>query len=138
MGIDIRVESHVDAVIDKIDAMVEQRMLEAMNHVRSATIEILSGTRSGRIYNVLGTHRQYTASSPGEPPAVQMGDLRKSVKGGVEKEGKSVIGYVGTDLEKGPMLEFGTRNMSARPWLRPSFEKSSDTIKGIFSKVWFR
>lgn len=138
MGIDIRIESHVDAVINKIDAMVEQRMLEAMNHVRNATVEILSGTRSGRIYNVPGTHRQYTASSPGEPPAVQMGDLRKSVKGGVEKEGKSVIGYVGTDLEKGPMLEFGTRNMAARPWLRISFEKSSDTIKGIFSKVWFR
>ena len=137
MGIEIIFEERIDEAIKKIADHAEERMLEAVDEVRNATLETLSGSRSGRIYKVPGTGVEYTASAPGEPPAVQLGDLRKSVKGGVEKEGKTVIGFVGSELPKASMLEMGTSKMLPRPWLRPSFEKSSDKIKEIFTKVWF-
>jgi len=137
MPIEIVFEERIDEAIKKIADHAEERMLEAVDEVRNATLETLSGSRSGRIYKVPGTGVDYTASAPGEPPAVQLGDLRKSVKGGIEKEGKTVIGFVGSELPKASMLEMGTSKMLPRPWLRPSFEKSSDKIKEIFTKVWF-
>jgi len=137
MGIEIVFENKIREVMKKTTDKADERMLEAVQSVRNTTLETLSGSRTGRIYKVPGTQREYTASAPGEPPAVQFGDLRKSVKGGIEKEGKNVVGFVGSELPKGPMLEFGTRNMAPRPWLRPSFEKSADKIKEIFTRLWF-
>lgn len=137
MGIEIVFEERIGEVMKKIADKAEERMFEAVNLVRNTTLETLSGPRSGRIYKVPGTQVEYTASSPGEPPAVQLGDLRKSVKGGIEKEGKDVIGFIGSELPKASMLEFGTSKMAARPWLRPSFEKASDGIKKIMLRIWF-
>ena len=137
MPIEIVFEEHIDEAIKKIADHAEERMLEAVDEVRNATLETLSGSRSGRIYKVPGTGVYYTASAPGEPPAVQLGDLRKSVKGGIEKEGKDVIGFVGSELPKASMLEMGTSKMLPRPWLRPSFEKSVDKVKSIFVRIWF-
>ena len=137
MGVEIIFEERFKDITGKLGSVAEARLLEAANEVRNTTLETLSGTRTGRTYKVTGTSRTYTASAPGEPPAVQLGDLRKSVKAGVDREGGSVFGYVGTELLKGPMLELGTTNMEPRPWLRPSFEKSLDKIKDILTRVWF-
>jgi hypothetical protein len=137
MGIEIVFEEHIGEAMKKIADHAEGRMLEAVQEVRNTTIETLSGSRTGRVYKVPGTNQLYTASSPGEAPAVQLGDLRKSVKSGVEKEGKVVVGFVGSELPKASMLEMGTSRMAARPWLRPSFEKSLDKVKEIMTKIWF-
>jgi hypothetical protein len=137
MGMDVVFTKNFDRVGEDIESVMQARMLEAAILVRNQTVDTLSGQRTGRTYRVPGTKKLYTASAPGEPPAVQLGDLRKSVKFGVEKEGESVVGYVGTDLIKGPMLEFGTKRMAARPWLRVSFEKSLVKVKEVFMRVWF-
>ncbi len=134
MPVELVVEEHFDEAIAKIDNTAKDRMAQAVDEVRNTTLNTLSGQRSGRIYRVPGTQRYYTASAPGEPPAVQLGDLRRSVKTEVEQEG--MVGFVGTDLLKGPMLEFGTRHIAPRPWLRISFEKSLDKVKEIFTRNW--
>ena len=139
MGIEIRFEERIGEAVKKMNDTSEARMLESVNLVRNTVLETLSGSRSGRIYRVPGTKRDYVASAPGEPPAVQVADLRKSIKGGVEKGEGRVMGFVGTDLPKGVWLEFGTHDnrIEPRPWLRPSFEKASDGIKEIITRTWF-
>ena len=137
MEIEIQFSERINDAMKKISDKAEERMLEASTLVRNNTIETLSGARSGRVYRVPGTRVEYTASSPGQAPAVQLGDLRKSVKGGIEKEGRNVIGFVGSELPKASMLEMGTSKMLPRPWLRPSFEKSVDKVKSIFVRIWF-
>ncbi len=136
-GIEIRFESHIPEVTAKIAEVAKERMFEAVQEVRDTTLETLSGQRTGRTYFVPGTHRTYTASSPGEPPAQATAQLRQSVKFTIEGEGTKLLGMVGTDLKKGPMLEYGTRNILPRPWLRVSFEKSQEKVKSIFSRKWF-
>jgi len=39
----------------------------------------------------------------------------------VETTPDGLAATVGTDLDYGTFLEFGTRRMAARPWLRPAF-----------------
>ncbi len=57
-------------------------------------------------------------SSPGEPPHLQTGQLRMSVTYEVDTESTPMQGRVGTNLDYGKFLEFGTkRGLKPRPWL---------------------
>jgi len=137
MGIDVTFKSNIPELMKKIDSTSRGRMLEAVMEVRNKTLDTLAGNRTGRTYYVPGTHKTYTASSPGEPPAVATGELRQSIAGTVEKEGSQIVGRVGTDTKQGLMTEFGTKNMEPRPWLRKSFEESESKVKEIFMRLWF-
>ena len=137
MGIDVNFKSNIPELMKKINSTAKGRMLEAVMEVRNKTLEKLSGNRTGRTYFVPGTHKTYTASAPGEPPAQATSELRQSIKGTVEVEGGQYWGRVGTDTKHGPMLEFGTKNMKARPWLRKSFEEAEQAVKSIFMRTWF-
>lgn len=137
MGVEIVFRDNLKEVMGKIDETARARMLESVQEVRNTTLETLSGPRTGREYYVPGTRRIYTASAPGEPPASATGELRQSVKKGIEGQGAAVVGFVGTDMPYGPMLEFGTYQMAPRPWLRKSFEAIEARVVAIFARVWF-
>ncbi len=137
MGIDINFISHVKEVNADIEKTAKERMEKAVNEVRNEVLVTLSGNRSGRIYKIPGTQKTYTASAPGEPPAQRTGELRQSISTEIEGEGKNIIGRVGSPKKYAPMLEFGTRNMAPRPWLRPTFEKKQKDVEEIFIGQWF-
>ncbi len=137
MGTEFVFKSNVKEIQAAINRVAKERMLEAVQEVRNTTLETLSGSRSGRAYFVPGTKRRYTASAPGEAPASATGTLRKTVKSGIEGTGNNISGFVGSEEKYAPMLEFGTKRMAPRPWLRPSFEKSEKTVKALFARIWF-
>ena len=136
LGIKIEFKRNLNKVIDALDSIAGQRMTEACIHVQNKTKEKLSGKRTGRVYRVPGTKKTYVASAPGEPPAVMTGQLRTSIKYRIVGDMK-VTGEVGSELKKAPMLEFGTRKMAARPFLRPTFQEELPEIKNILSRRWF-
>ncbi len=113
---------------------LKKKMTAAVNAVRTETLKTLSGQRSGRVYRVPGTGRTYTASAPGQPPAVATGNLKQHIDTKIVISENKIEGQVGTPVKYGPMLEYGTSKMLPRPWLRPSFEKSEDKIEEIFQK----
>ena len=138
---EIKLTFHDKEIIKNLEQEGVKRMMEAVNVVRNTTVETLSGRYRRRLgnrrrYKVPGTSRYYTASAPGEPPAVMTGELRQSVETSVEGEGRDVIGYVGSNCKHAKPLEYGTMNMLPRPWLRPSFEKSLERVKSILSRKY--
>jgi hypothetical protein len=134
----IQFHSNLPNVMAAINRNAEQRVFGAANELRNAWINRLSGERHGRTYRVPGTNRTYVASAPGESPAVQTGDLRRSVTinppawidGTISSE-------VGSKLEKAPMLKFGTRNMQPRPSLAPARDDALPVITQLIEAVWF-
>jgi HK97 gp10 family phage protein len=73
-------------------------------------------------------------SSPGNPPAVVTGELDRSI--GVERVGVGVF-KVGPSLEislKALSLEYGTRNMAPRPYLRPAIKRGGEKMKKDLQK----
>lgn len=80
------------------------------------------GPKSGKTYRRGSV--THTASSPGQYPASDTGRLANSVgvASDIRDRGASIT--VGTSVAYGPMLEFGTSRMGARPWLLPSFQKA--------------
>ena len=87
--------------------------------VRSDAISSMQKTpKSGNIYK-RGANIHVASSSP-NPPAIDEGDLLRSIKALVGK----LESFVGTNLDYGRHLEFGTkRNLKPRPWLFPAFER---------------
>jgi len=63
---------------------------------------------------------------------VRTGRLRASIHTG--KLGKLVY-YVGTNVEYAPYVEFGTRKMAARPYLRPAARKVANIMRGKILEV---
>ena len=140
MPASIKFKLNTTELMKSLDQTAPKRMMEATNELRNTVLETLSGNRSGRTYFVHGTKKSYTASSPGPPPeapAQATGQLRQSVKSSVEGKGRSVLGKVKAEAKHALPLEFGTKNMAARPFMKPSFDKSLDAIRRILTRTWF-
>ena len=82
MAISVKVTVPLDAdlreIAEKIQHQMESRAVRASYELYNASQLVLRGQRHGRRYRVPGTKRYYTASAPGEPPAVRTGAFRMS------------------------------------------------------------
>ncbi len=129
--------SNFQKVSAEIDKAAVKQMTAACNEARNQVLQNLSGSRTGRRYRVPGTSRYYTASSPGQYPAVQIGDLKGSIRYVVVGKGTEVDGYLGTDKFHGLILEKKAPSKGGREWLRPSLVKAQPKINSILSQRWF-
>lgn len=104
--------------------------------------------RTGREYYVPGTKTKYTASAPGEPPAVREGTYRdgwKATKGVVQghRAVAFAVNAVTTDsgLAIGALLEDGTSDivnyrvrMQPRPHIREGINLARPRIDALFPR----
>lgn len=94
---------------------------------------IQRGPKTGRVYRRGNIAHQ--ASAPGQYPASDTGRLASNVRFELP-QGGNMVGRVGTNIQYGAYLEFGTSRMAARPWLLPSFEKAKVGVtKELKSKL---
>ena len=106
---------NLDNLRAQAQALADGRAGLKAQELRTQIIQNLSQPGRGRTYvRIRSTH---TASAPGDSPAVDSGRLRQSIA--VVKVGAGVY-RVGTNVVYAPGLEFGTRKVSARPFLRPA------------------
>lgn len=106
------------AAQSKLDAIAQDTIEDAAFKTHSNAVRgIQRGPATGRVYKRGGITHQ--ASALGQYPASDTGRLASSVQ--IEGIGKPIVS-VGTALQYGRFLEFGTVNMAPRPWLTPSFE----------------
>lgn len=72
---------------------------------------------------------EHHPSLPGNPPAPDTGNLRASIHYTLGETENGCIARIGTDVEYGKHLEFGTSRMAPRPWLKPALDANEDFIK---------
>jgi len=148
----------VENATEQIRQQMEARSFLAANELRNSALLVLRGQRSGRRYKVPGTYkrqrdkvsgkmkggRYYTASAPGEPPAVRTGIFRLSwqpkayvVYGSyisrIESEARTEDGR----YSLGEMLEDGTSRMAPRPYQDKILERAEPRILRIYSRPYF-
>lgn len=164
---DLHIYSQVGMMVknvnDKITRGMKSRAYRAANELRNASQIVLRGQRSGRRYNVPGTgrvkynkrdhtatitYRKYTASAPGEAPAVRTGVFRASWQPRTESEGVGdnlsvramIESSVRTDNGKyllGEVLEDGTGRMAPRPYKEAIQEKAMPKILKIYKEPYY-
>lgn len=76
---------------------------------------------------------KHTASKPGFPPNSDTGRLAQSIEFDIDMD--KATGLVGTNLEYGKHLEFGTRDIRPRPWLSRAYGKFWKKITDQLSKI---
>lgn len=92
---------------------------------------ISSGSRSGRIYK-RGKKRTHQASSAGEFPKTDYGDLVKNIKTVISFNGLEATVGSRIDAPHGFWLEFGTPKMQPRPWLSRTINENKKFIEKTF------
>ena len=147
----------VDEVVDSIRHQMEKRSYQAANELRNASQLVLRGQRSGRRYKVPGTYRRqrdktdgkmkngryYTASAPGEPPAMRTGAFRMSWQPTAQVVYGSYISRIESDIRTdngqhilGDILEEGTSRMAPRPYQDAILDKAEPEIEKIYSESY--
>ena len=76
----------------------------------------------------------HQASAEGEAPATDTGFLVSNITHQFAKKGKTMASKVLSKANYSKFLEFGTRNMGARPFLQPALEKNRAAINQKFIK----
>ena len=91
-------------------------------------IGLHGGPKSGATY----TRRSvtHTASAAGEYPATDTGFLASNISSSLDRKRK--IGRVTSSANYSKHLEYGTKDMAARPFMFPSLEKNRKKILGWF------
>lgn len=120
--------------LERLGSDAEEAMIDVITDLVTDTQQfsvdgINTGPATGAVYTRGGITHQ--ASAPGEYPMSDTGRLASNIIT-LLPSGSSIEGQVGTNIEYGTFLEFGTSRMAARPWLMPSFEKAKvDVAKEV-------
>ena len=151
-------EAITQAVTSEIRQQMESRSYQAANELRNSALVVLRGQRNGRRYKVPGTYRRqkdkvtgkmrngryYTASAPGEPPAVRTGVFRLSWQPEAHVVYGSYISRISSDARTdngqhilGEILENGTRRMAPRPHHDRILEHAEPKIFKIYNASYF-
>ena len=110
-----RLAARLDRLADQVELAVQSAVADGAEDLRREARALL---------NVPGVG---APSSPGEPPRRQSGHLRDSLR--VEIAPGRPSAAVGTDLDYGAHLEFGTQDTAPRPWLQPAVQNALPRIK---------
>lgn len=145
-------------VTTEVKQQMERRSYLAANELRNSALMVLRGQRSGRRYKVPGTFRRqrdkvtgkmrngryYTASAPGEPPAVRTGTFRLSWQPEARVVMGSYISRISSDARTdngqhtlGEILENGTSRMAPRPHHDRILQHAEKNIQRIYEQPYF-
>ncbi|EEG30668.1 hypothetical protein CLOSTMETH_01737 [[Clostridium] methylpentosum DSM 5476] len=133
--------------VEEIESQIISRTTRASLVLRNNAKSVLRGQRHGRRYRVPYTKRFYTASAPGEPPAVRTGAFRSSwrmqprterVNGNLLTHARIVSGLKVNGHRLGDLLENGTTRMAPRPYKKDIIDKSTGQVQRIFKAPYLR
>lgn len=132
-GKTIKLSYIVDKAVEKIGQDTKSKAVRAVNEMRNAELQILSGQRNGKIYQKPHTKKAtYQASAPGEAPARLSGRLRLSWRGQVkaEQQGDKLIvkSILLTNCKYADILE----SKKNRPYKDKIIQRAMPKIRQIY------
>lgn len=147
MAIKVRVTVPLDTdlreIAEKIQHQMESRAVRASYELYNASQLVLRGQRHGRRYRVPGTEQYYTASAPGEPPAVRTGAFRMSWQPKSQRVFGTYFSRIESDYRVGggrynlgDLLEDGTKRMAPRPYSDQIVQRAEKKINAIYSEPY--
>lgn len=131
-------------VLHTVEEQIKSRSVRAANVMKKHANKVLSnaGGRSGRVYRKPHTSSSYTASAPGEPPALRSGNLRSSWRplpyAEMDAGNMRYTPGIHTDVKYAPMLQDGTKKMAARPFEDPIQQAAWPEVKAIFDQPYLK
>ena len=120
------------------------KSLELCSHkVRSDIQSSMAHTERNMEVSYFTNNRRkaHHPSMPGNPPAPDTGNLRNSIRYEITAgttESYAIIGTTQKDPPYGEYLEYGTKKMKPRPWLRPAMKNNEEWIRKTIANAVIR
>lgn len=105
-------------------------LVDGCARVHSTAVKLIAKPSAGRRVTRYNPKRSHVTSKPGDAPNTDTGRLIGSLKFRVNKD--KLEGFVSAGAKYARYLEFGTRDMRARPFLRPALGKNTDFLRKLF------
>lgn len=116
---------------NKVKEYVTRGTLMVQNTAKESIMK--GGT--GRMYQKYEPRRSHRASAPNQPPASDTGFLVSNITMDVDaKADGSVVGQIISSAPYSKHLEFGTVNMTERPFMQPALQKNKRKIQAMFKR----
>ena len=135
LKIKVHTEGHWEKAFAKNKVLAKQFLLRSGSVVKNLAQQSLhEGNKSGKLvkrYKPKRTHRQ---SAPGEAPASDEGYLAGQISVEMHTDGLGVS--IASGAEYSAALEFGTKDMKARPFLVPALEESIPEVRRLFHIIF--
>jgi len=110
--------------IGEVRHSVLQALVMGANEIRNSVIDsMFREKKSGKFYK--RGSKEHQASAPGQAPAVDMGELARSIIFDVREQSLEVEVGAKAGAPYAKFLEFGTAKMKPRPFLGPAVEKNT-------------
>lgn len=116
-----------------IEAELKKSVMRSAIKVHGSMVDMTANAGTGRLYQKYNPRRTHRASRAGSAPARDTGDLVTSLFWLQEPDG--LTAWVGTNINYGAHLEFGTLKMEARPFIRPATEMNRMKIQVDFREA---
>lgn len=110
-------EKFVDNAEDEVERIVGETAFDVHRDVIGS---VQKGPATGAVYELFDPRRTHQASAPGQPPQTDTGRLASSIS--VRITGYEAVIFSRTRYAE--YLEFGTRDMAARPFFNPAVERN--------------
>jgi phage gpG-like protein len=126
----VEIKSNLLNLAGDVQAEIGRAVMKLALELEADIKSQMAEGKSGAVYKRgSGTHQ---ASAPGEAPAIDTGAYVNSIQTTETKDGAEV----GTNMEYGPFLEFGTGRIAKRPHFTPAVERIERKIpEGIGAAV---
>ena len=138
-GIDLKISNLVafnKALNKKLqDNKVKEYVTRATLMVQNTAKQSIMAGGTGKEYQKYQPRRTHRASAPNNPPATDTGYLVSQITMDVDvKMDGSVVGQIISSAPYSKHLEFGTVNMTERPFMQPALMKNKRKIQAMFKK----
>ena len=138
-GVDLKI-SNLKAFNKKLQATLDDNKVKeyvtrgTMMVQNTAKKSIMAGG-TGKTVQKYEPRRTHTQSAPNQPPASDTGFLVSQITMDVDvKMDGSVVGQIISSAPYSKALEFGTVNMTERPFMQPALMKNKRKIQAMFKK----
>lgn len=138
-GIDLKI-TNLKAFNRKLQATLDNNKVKeyvtrgTMMVQNTAKKSIMAGG-TGKEYQKYEPRRTHRASAPKQPPASDTGFLVSQITMNVDvKPNGTVVGQIISAAPYSKHLEFGTVNMTERPFMQPALMKNKRKIQAMFKK----
>lgn len=117
------------------DNKVKEYVTRGTMMVQNTAKESIMKGGTGKLYEKYEPRRSHRASAPNEPPASDTGFLVSQITMNVDvKPNGTVVGQIISAAPYSKHLEFGTTNMTERPFMQPALQKNKRKIESMFKK----
>tara|TARA_Y100001937_G_C6982604_1_gene268410 strand:+ start:44 stop:490 length:447 start_codon:yes stop_codon:yes gene_type:complete len=103
--------------------------------VNATAVKSITAGGTGITYEKYEPRRTHVASAPNQPPASDTGFLVSQITSNIKSNPDgSVVGQIISAAPYSKHLEFGTTNMTERPFMQPALNKNKRKILSIFKQ----